>query len=45
MGSAAALAIALVAGFNQAMLVAAALYLAAIVCRRPRWGTAGEEEV
>jgi hypothetical protein len=45
MGSAAALAIALVAGFNQAMLVAAALYLAAIVCRRPRWGAGGAAQV
>ena len=40
MGSAAALAVALMAGFNQAMLVGAALYLLALACQRPRWGGA-----
>jgi hypothetical protein len=39
MGSVAALAIALLAGFNQAMLVGATLYLAALACQRPRWGS------
>ncbi len=37
LGSAAALAIALLAGFNQAMLAGAALYLLALACQRPRW--------
>jgi hypothetical protein len=41
MGSAAALAVALLAGFNQAMLVGAALYLVALACQRRRWGGAG----
>jgi len=38
MGSAAALAIALLAGFDEAMLAGAALYLVALACQRPRWG-------
>jgi hypothetical protein len=38
MGSAAALAFALLAGFNQAMLAGAALYILALACQRPRWG-------
>ena len=37
LGSAAALAIALLTGFNQAMLAGAALYLLALACQRPRW--------
>jgi hypothetical protein len=40
MGSVAALAVALLAGFNQAMLVAAALYLVAMVFQRSGWGPA-----
>jgi len=37
LGSVAALVIALLTGFNQALLVGAALYLLAVVCiRRPR---------
>jgi len=42
-GSAAALALALLAGFNQAMLVAAGLYLLALACQRRRWGGANEQ--
>ena len=37
MGSAAALAVALLAGFNQAMLMGAALYLLALACQRRGW--------
>ena len=40
MGSVAALAMALLAGFNQAMLVAAALYLVALGFQRSGWGPA-----
>ena len=43
MGSAAALAVALLAGFNQAMLVGAALYLVALACQRRSWGAAGRQ--
>lgn len=38
MGSVAALAMALLAGFSQAMLVAAALYLGALAFQRSGWG-------
>jgi hypothetical protein len=31
--------VALLAGFNQAMLVGAALYLVALACQRPSWGS------
>jgi hypothetical protein len=40
MGSVAALAVALLAGFNQAMLVAAVLYLGALAFQRAGWGSA-----
>jgi predicted membrane-bound spermidine synthase len=41
MGSVGALAIALLAGFDQAMLVGAAAYLGALACQRRGWAAAG----
>jgi hypothetical protein len=39
MGSAAALVVALLAGFDQAMLLGATLYLLALACQRGTWQT------